>query len=168
VGAQEGGGFLLGGPADFTDHDQGLGLGIGAPVEVPHLGTVIVDVAYGGMFYVIAEAEAFGLRLTPDEGGDIVFAYGFLLYLLLILAAVPRRPIRYASLLAFVSFAAMYLTATADPSVFDPGGAIRSGLGFIGQPVTVVFDARGTRVKAWGGAVPTGALDGELHRLTSG
>lgn len=43
-----------------------------APVEVPHLGTVTVDVAYGGMFYVIADAERFGLRLTPDEGADIV------------------------------------------------------------------------------------------------
>src|SRR4051794_29516727 len=43
-----------------------------AAVEVPHLGTVTVDVAYGGMFYVIASAEAFGLRLTPDEGADIV------------------------------------------------------------------------------------------------
>ena len=42
------------------------------PVEVPTLGTVIVDVAYGGMFYVIAAAERFGLRLTPDEGADIV------------------------------------------------------------------------------------------------
>jgi proline racemase len=42
------------------------------PVEVPHLGTVSVDVAYGGMFYVIADAERFGLRLTPDEGADIV------------------------------------------------------------------------------------------------
>jgi proline racemase len=42
------------------------------PIEVPHLGTVTVDVAYGGMFYVIADAESFGLRLTPDEGGDIV------------------------------------------------------------------------------------------------
>jgi proline racemase len=41
-------------------------------VEVPQLGTVTVDVAYGGMFYVIASADAFGLRLTPDEGGDIV------------------------------------------------------------------------------------------------
>jgi proline racemase len=41
-------------------------------VEVPQLGTVTVDVAYGGMFYVIAEAEPFGLRLTPDEGADIV------------------------------------------------------------------------------------------------
>ncbi len=45
---------------------------IGAAVEVPHLGTVTVDVAYGGMFYVIADAERFGLRLTPDEGADIV------------------------------------------------------------------------------------------------
>ena len=43
-----------------------------ATVEVPRLGTVTVDVAYGGMFYVIAEAEQFGLRLTPDEGRDIV------------------------------------------------------------------------------------------------
>jgi proline racemase len=45
---------------------------IGAAIEVPHLGTVTVDVAYGGMFYVIADAEPFGLRLTPDEGADIV------------------------------------------------------------------------------------------------
>jgi proline racemase len=43
-----------------------------APVEVPQLGTVTVDVAYGGMFYVIADAEPFGLRLRPDEGADIV------------------------------------------------------------------------------------------------
>jgi proline racemase len=43
-----------------------------AEVEVPTLGTVIVDVAWGGMFYVIADARPFGLRLTPDEGRDIV------------------------------------------------------------------------------------------------
>ena len=41
-------------------------------VEVPKLGTVTVDVAYGGMFYAIADARAFGLKLTPDEGRDIV------------------------------------------------------------------------------------------------
>jgi proline racemase len=41
-------------------------------VEVPGLGTVTVDVAYGGMFYVIAEAAPLGLRLEPDEGRDIV------------------------------------------------------------------------------------------------
>jgi proline racemase len=41
-------------------------------VEVPKLGTVTVDVAYGGMFYAIADARAFGLKLSPDEGRDIV------------------------------------------------------------------------------------------------
>ena len=41
-------------------------------IEVPHLGRAVVDVAYGGMFYVIAEAAAFGLKLTPDEGGEVV------------------------------------------------------------------------------------------------
>jgi proline racemase len=43
-----------------------------AKVEVPQLGTVSVDVAWGGMFYVIADAEPLGLRLTPDEGREIV------------------------------------------------------------------------------------------------
>lgn len=41
-------------------------------IEVPHLGTVVVDVAYGGMFYVISDATPHGLKLTPDEGRDIV------------------------------------------------------------------------------------------------
>jgi proline racemase len=42
------------------------------PIEVRQLGTVKVDVSYGGMFYVIADAEPLGLRLTPDEARDIV------------------------------------------------------------------------------------------------
>ena len=43
-----------------------------ARIEVPGLGTVRVDIAYGGMTYVIAEAASLGLRLTPDEGSDLV------------------------------------------------------------------------------------------------
>lgn len=43
-----------------------------AKIEVPHLGTATVDVAYGGMFYVIADARQFGLTLVPDEGRDVV------------------------------------------------------------------------------------------------
>jgi proline racemase len=42
-----------------------------ALIDVPELGEVVVDVAYGGMFYVIAEAERFGLKLVPEEGGRI-------------------------------------------------------------------------------------------------
>jgi proline racemase len=41
-------------------------------IDVPHLGRVTVDVAYGGMFYVIGDATPFGLRLVPEEGREIV------------------------------------------------------------------------------------------------
>lgn len=40
-------------------------------IEVPHLGKVTVDVAYGGMFYVIADASRFDLELLPDNAGEI-------------------------------------------------------------------------------------------------
>lgn len=41
-------------------------------LEVPGLGMVQVDVAYGGMFYVMADATQFGLRLTAEEGREVV------------------------------------------------------------------------------------------------
>jgi proline racemase len=42
-----------------------------ATIDVPNLGQVTVDVAYGGMFYVIADADKLGLRLAPEEGREI-------------------------------------------------------------------------------------------------
>ena len=45
-----------------------------APLEVAGLGTVSVDVSWGGMFYVIADGTRLGFRLTADEGADIVSA----------------------------------------------------------------------------------------------
>ena len=45
---------------------------LGVPVEVPELGTVEVDVAWGGMFYAIVEAAPLGFAITPDEGRDLV------------------------------------------------------------------------------------------------
>src|SRR5256885_3077174 len=45
-----------------------------AKIEVPGLGSVTVDVAYGGMFYVIAEAQPLGFSLDPSEARDIVRA----------------------------------------------------------------------------------------------
>jgi proline racemase len=41
-------------------------------IEVKGLGSVVVDVAYGGMFYVIADAQQFGLQVRPDQARDIV------------------------------------------------------------------------------------------------
>ncbi|UCC84827.1 MAG: proline racemase family protein [Gemmatimonadota bacterium] len=49
----------------------GFAVHLDAEIDVPELGSVVVDVAFGGMFYVIADAEQFGLRLVPEEGGTI-------------------------------------------------------------------------------------------------
>lgn len=42
------------------------------PVEVPTLGTVRVDLAWGGMLYVLFDGAQVGLSVTPDEGADCV------------------------------------------------------------------------------------------------
>jgi len=40
-------------------------------IEVEGVGSVTVDVAWGGMAYVLADAAALGFSLTPDEGRDL-------------------------------------------------------------------------------------------------
>lgn len=42
-----------------------------APLEVPGLGTLTVDVAFGGMWYAIADARALGFALEPSEARDL-------------------------------------------------------------------------------------------------
>jgi proline racemase len=42
-----------------------------APVEVAGLGTVSIDVAYGGMHYALVDAARVGFRITRDEARDI-------------------------------------------------------------------------------------------------
>jgi len=42
-----------------------------APLEVDGLGTLIVDVAFGGMWYAIADAAALGFALEPSEAREL-------------------------------------------------------------------------------------------------
>ncbi len=42
-----------------------------ADLEVPGIGSVRVDVAYGGMFFVLVDAESLGVALTPENGAEI-------------------------------------------------------------------------------------------------
>ncbi len=42
-----------------------------AVIDVLHLGKVTVDVAWGGMFYAMADATKLGIALTPENGGEI-------------------------------------------------------------------------------------------------
>lgn len=44
---------------------------LGEVVDVPHLGPVEVDVAWGGMFYVIADAGRLGVEITPENGSEL-------------------------------------------------------------------------------------------------
>jgi len=47
---------------------------IDAPLEVDGLGTLTVDVAFGGMWYAIADASALGFELVPGEARDLSLA----------------------------------------------------------------------------------------------
>ena len=50
--------------ACFVEH-------LDAALEVEGLGTVAVDVAYGGMWYAIADADALGFALEPNEAREL-------------------------------------------------------------------------------------------------
>jgi proline racemase len=45
-----------------------------APIEVAGLGTITVDVSYGGMWYAIADAHALGFTIEPGEARDLSLA----------------------------------------------------------------------------------------------
>ena len=42
-----------------------------APLEVDGLGTIAIDIAYGGMIYAIVDAAALGFGITADEARDL-------------------------------------------------------------------------------------------------
>jgi proline racemase len=44
---------------------------LGAPVEVEGVGSLTVDVAWGGMAYVLVDAAALGFSLRPDEAREL-------------------------------------------------------------------------------------------------
>ncbi|MGH2655759.1 MAG: TlpA family protein disulfide reductase [Actinomycetota bacterium] len=51
------------------------------------------------------------------------------------------------------------------PSVFDPGGEIRDRLGYIGQPITVIYDRRGDVAFEWTGTITADILRAEVRNV---
>jgi thiol-disulfide isomerase/thioredoxin len=51
------------------------------------------------------------------------------------------------------------------PSVFDPAGAIRDGLGYVGQPVTLVYDRDGGLSFVWQGTITAELLRREIRKV---
>jgi thiol-disulfide isomerase/thioredoxin len=54
------------------------------------------------------------------------------------------------------------------PSLFDRTGAIRDSLGLVGQPFTVFYDASGTVVDTYPGAIPADELRERVEALVQG
>lgn len=44
---------------------------LGAPLEVEGIGTITIDISYGGMFYAIVDARALGFEVKPAEARDL-------------------------------------------------------------------------------------------------
>jgi thiol-disulfide isomerase/thioredoxin len=53
------------------------------------------------------------------------------------------------------------------PSVFDPPASIRDGLGLLGQPVTLFYDAAGDLVDRWVGPIPPDELEQRIMSILS-
>jgi thiol-disulfide isomerase/thioredoxin len=51
------------------------------------------------------------------------------------------------------------------PSVFDPDGEIRNGLGYVGQPITLIYDRRGEVAFDIVGAVDLELLRTEIRKV---
>ena len=51
------------------------------------------------------------------------------------------------------------------PSVFDPDGEIRDRLGYVGQPVTVVYDSAGEVAFEWPGIITEDLLREEIDKV---
>ena len=70
-------------------------VGLDVPLEVPELGTVPVDVVFGGQFFVQARVADLGLTLDPDRGRELVRA-GALLKLAALTQLELRHPVNPA------------------------------------------------------------------------
>lgn len=53
------------------------------------------------------------------------------------------------------------------PSVFDPRGEIRDGLGLIGQPVTLFYDRSGALIETWVGPIDRQSLSELLEDIVA-
>jgi thiol-disulfide isomerase/thioredoxin len=51
------------------------------------------------------------------------------------------------------------------PSVFDPTGEIRDRLGYIGQPITIFYDAARRKVDEWSGAIGLSELLDRIAKI---
>ena len=58
---------------DVTIHNvPAFAVHLGVPLDVPELGTVPVDIAFGGQFFVLGNASDLGVGLAPSDAKDLL------------------------------------------------------------------------------------------------
>jgi proline racemase len=87
------------------------------PLEVPGLGAVAVDVAYGGCFYVLVDAAVLGVRLVREEARHLVDRAEA------VMAAARRQLVVRHPEVAEIDFLS-YVMVTGDD---DPGAGLLRG-----------------------------------------
>jgi proline racemase len=88
-------------------------------LNVPGFGKITADIAWGGMFFVIADSTQFGLKLTADEGGLIVQACEAMLA-----ASAEQFPVTHPENPEFTGPTISQLTAPADQTGHDGISAV--------------------------------------------
>ena len=88
-------------------------------LDVPGFGDITADIAWGGMFYVIADARQFGLSLTSKEGFEIVKACEAMLA-----ASRARTPVTHPTDPTFTGPTISQLTAPPDAEGHDGISAV--------------------------------------------
>lgn len=109
-----------------------------AKVDVPTIGPVKVDVAYGGMFYVIADVDQLGLRLVPDEGRDLVRVSEMIRA-----AANEQLPVSHPEIPGFTDISISQLSGPADNPKADRKNVVTVATG----------DFDWERPATWSGAI---------------
>jgi proline racemase len=104
---------------------------IGVPLDVPGFGMIAVDIAWGGMWFVIADAAQFGIDPTAENGGAVVRAIEAMRD-----AAVKRYPVVHPDNSSQTGPTIGALTASAtDPKTHGRGAiSVSSGVFDLNRP----------------------------------
>lgn len=114
----------------------GFALHIGVPLDVPEYGTVSVDIAWGGMFFVLAEASEFDIDPIAENGAEIVKACEAMRH-----AATLQYPVTHPDNPEITGPTISGLTAAPNDPVTHGRGAISVSSGpYIAGKVTGALD----------------------------
>ncbi|WP_292167645.1 proline racemase family protein, partial [Mesorhizobium sp.] len=117
-----------------------------ASIEVEGLGTLTVDIAYGGMFYAIVDAKALGFSVAPDEARELAVAGEKIRHAAREQLDVVHPEFEHVRGVSIVQFAMPFQgpgNVTRNTCIVSPGRSDRSPTGTGTSARMAVLQARG-------------------------